>query len=100
MKTDILILGGGLSAYAAAYEIVKNSSLNVIMLAPGGGVSPYIHGFCLPTGDDDSEQLFYEDTVNSGYGAGDKTLIRRLCKDSFELPNGSISWVLRWTKSG
>ena len=86
MKTDILIIGGGLSAYAAAYEIIKNSDLNVTMLAPGGGVSPYIHGFCLPIGEGDSEELFYEDTVASGYGVGDKTLIRRLCKDSFELP--------------
>lgn len=86
MKTDILILGGGLSAYAAAYEIVKNSDLNVTMLAPGGGASPYIHGFCLPVGEDDSEELFYEDTVASGYGVGNKDLIRRLCADSLKLP--------------
>ena len=86
MKTDILIIGGGLSAYAAAYEIIKNSALNVTILAPGGGASPYIHGFCLPIGEGDSAELFYEDTVSSGYGVGDKALIRRLCNDSLRLP--------------
>ena len=86
MKTDILIIGGGLSAYAAAYEIIKNSDLNVTMLAPGGGASPYIHGFCLPVGEGDSAELFYEDTVASGYGVGNKDLIRRLCADSLNLP--------------
>ena len=86
MKTDILIIGGGLTGFAAAYEIIKNSSLKVTVLAPGGGASPYIHGFCLPVGADDSEELFYEDTVASGYGQGNKKLIRRLCADSLQLP--------------
>lgn len=86
MKTDILIIGGGLSAYAAAYEITKNSDLQVDMLSWGGGASPYIHGFCLPVGEGDSEELFYEDTVASGYGIGRKELVNRLCTDSFKLP--------------
>ncbi len=86
MKTDILIVGGGLSAYCAAYEIVKNSDLQVTILAPGGGASPYIHGFCLPVGEGDSQELFYEDTVKSGYGQGRKDLIGRLCADSLKLP--------------
>jgi len=86
LKTDILIIGGGLSAYAAAYEIVKSSDLQVLILAPGGGASPYIHGFCLPVGEGDSPELLFEDTVASGYGMGRKDLIRRLCNDSLELP--------------
>ena len=58
MKTDILILGGGLSGFCAAWEIVKHSDLSVDLLAWGGGASPYIHGFCLPVGEGDSEELF------------------------------------------
>lgn len=86
MKTDVLILGGGLSAVCAAYEIVQNSSLEVTILSCGGGASPFVHGFCLPVGEGDSEALFYEDTVASGYGIGRKNLIRRLCADSLKLP--------------
>ena len=48
MQTDILIIGGGLTGIAAAYEIIKSSDLKVTLLQCGGGASPYIHGFCLP----------------------------------------------------
>lgn len=87
MKTDILILGGGLSAVCAAYEIVKNSDLTVSLLQCGGGASPHIHGFCLPIGEDDSEELFFEDSVTSGYRQGRESLVRRLCGGAAELPD-------------
>ena len=58
MKTDVLIIGGGLTGICAAYEIIKNSDLRVDLLQWGGGASPYIHGFCLPVGEGDSEELF------------------------------------------
>lgn len=87
MKTDILILGGGLSGFCAAWEVIKNSRLTVDLLAWGGGASPYIHGFCLPIGEGDSEELFYRDSLQSGYGQGDPRLVRRLCRDSLLLPD-------------
>ena len=87
MNTDILIIGGGLSAYCAAYEIIKESNLQVDLLQWGGGASPYIHGFCLPIGADDSEQLFFSDSMESGYHQSDKKLVARLCKDSLTLPD-------------
>lgn len=87
MKTDILILGGGLTGICAAYEIIKNSELTVDLLQWGGGASPYIHGFCLPVGKGDSEELFYKDSIASGYGQCREDLVRRLCRDSLTLPN-------------
>ena len=87
MKTDILILGGGLTGICAAYEIIKNSNLTVDLLQWGGGASPYIHGFCLPVGKDDSEELFYKDSIASGYGQCRDSLVRRLCRDSLSLPD-------------
>ena len=79
MQTDILIIGGGLTGIVAADEIIKNSDLEVIQLTCGGGASPFIHAFCLPVGDGDSEELFYEDTISSGYGQSNSALARRLC---------------------
>ena len=86
MKTDILILGGGLTGICAAYEIVKNSKYTVDLLQRGGGASPYIHGFCLPVGDGDSEELFFNDSMASGYGQCRESLVRRLCRESRMLP--------------
>ena len=86
MKTDILILGGGLAGICAAYEVLQNSGRTVDLLSCGGGASPYIHGFCLPVGEGDSEQLFFADSMASGYHQGQEALVRRLCRDSFALP--------------
>ena len=85
MTTDILIIGGGLTGIAAAYEIIKNSDLEVTLLQCGGGASPYIHGFCLPVGEGDSEELFYADSMASGYQQSRPALVKRLCHDSLTL---------------
>ena len=86
MQTDVLIIGAGLTGIVAADEIIKNSDLEVIQLSCGGGASPFIHAFCLPVGEGDSVELFYKDTIDSGYGQCDPALARRLCTDSVELP--------------
>ena len=44
---DVLILGGGLAGMIAADEIVR-SGAEVLLLRPGGGASPFVHGFSLP----------------------------------------------------
>ena len=87
MKTDILILGGGLAGICAAHEILENSDRSVDLLSCGGGASPYIHGFCLPVGEGDSEQLFFADSMASGYHQSSEALVRRLCRDSLQLPH-------------
>lgn len=86
MKTDVLIIGGGLTGICAAYEIIKNSDLRVDLLQWGGGASPYIHGFCLPVGEGDSEELFFADSMASGYGQCRGSLVRCLCREAVTLP--------------
>ena len=85
MKTDVLIIGGGLTGIAAAWEIAKNTPLQVDLLHCGGGASPYIHGFCIPVGEGDSRELFFEDTMASGYGQSDPRLAKALCDNSSDL---------------
>lgn len=85
MKTDILILGGGLAALAAADEAVRNSDRHVTLLQCGRGASPFIHGFCLSIGKGDSEQMLLADTIASGCGYTDVSLARALCVGSLGL---------------
>ena len=85
MQTDVLIIGAGLSGIVAADEIIQNSTLSVLQLSSGSGASPFIHGFCLPVGEGDSEELFFEDSMKSGYGQSDPALVKRLCFDCLSL---------------
>lgn len=85
MKTDILIIGGGLSAFVAADTVIRQSNCQVTTLHWGSGASAYIHGFCMPLGQGDSVTLFAEDTRNAGYGQNDPELVRRLCEESLAL---------------
>lgn len=87
MQTDILIIGGGLTGITAAHEIIQHTDLTVDLLQWGGGASPYIHGFCLPIGEGDSEALFFADSMASGYQQSREELVRRLCRDSLSLPD-------------
>lgn len=85
MVTDVLIIGAGLTAAAAADEIIRHSDLQVVQLSCGSGASPYIHAFCIPVGEGDSEELLYKDTMASGYGQCDAGLVQSLCAGSTEL---------------
>ena len=79
MQTDVLIIGTGLTGTVAADEIIQGSDLHVVQLGSGSGASPYIHGFCMPVGTGDSEQLLYADTMASGYDQCDPRLVHSLC---------------------
>ena len=85
MNTDVLIIGAGLTGTVAADEIIQNSGLHVLQLGSGSGASPYIHGFCMPVGAGDSEELLYADTMASGYGQCDPRLVYCLCSGTAAL---------------
>ena len=85
MVTDVLIIGAGLTGTVAADEIIRHSALQVVQLGSGSGASPYIHGFCMPVGAGDSEELLYADTMASGYGQSDPALVQSLCGNAAAL---------------
>lgn len=85
MKTDVLIIGAGLTGTVAADEILRNSDLKVLQLSSGSGASPYIHGFCMPVGAGDSVALLYADTMASGYGQCEPKLVESLCSHAATL---------------
>ena len=81
MKTDCLILGGGLAGLWAAREAVR-AGRRVILVQDGAGASPWVHGFNRPVRPGDSARVFWEDTQKSGLGLSDPALSEALCGDA------------------
>lgn len=81
MKTDVLILGGGLAGFTAAREAL-GKNLRVLLAEDGYGASPWVHGFNCPVLPGDSPELFLQDTLQSGQGLSEPKLAEALCGDA------------------
>lgn len=82
--TDVLVIGGGLAGWRAAEAAVKRGA-SVALVANGPGNSPDIHAINVPVREDDSVELFVEDTLKSGRGGCDRALVETLCRESVKL---------------
>lgn len=82
IKTDALVIGGGVAGYMAAYWISKDKC--VTLLNTGRGASPYITGYNVPISEGDSLETFFQDTYTSGWKQGTPELIHALCAGSTE----------------
>ena len=82
--TDVLVIGGGLAGWRAA-EAAVNAGASVALVANGSGNSPDIHAINVPVREDDSVELFVEDTLKSGRGGCDRALVETLCRESVKL---------------
>ncbi len=80
MTADVLIIGGGVTARRAAAIVAEKYS--VILAEDGSGASPYIHGLNVPLLKEDSTELFYADTLESGKHQNDKALAKALTDGS------------------
>ena len=81
MKTDVLILGGGLAGFTAARGAL-GKNLRVLLAEDGYGASPWVHGFNCPVLPGDSPELFLQDTLRSGQGLSEPKLAEALCGDA------------------
>ena len=69
MRTDVLIVGGGLAGLNAAAELrERHPELAVTIADVGGGASSEIMGFCAPVAPGDSPALFRQDILTAGGG--------------------------------
>ena len=84
MVKDVLVIGGGLAGWRAA-EAAANAGASVALVANGAGNSPDIHAINVPVRDDDSVERFIDDTLKSGRGACDRSLVEVLCRESVKL---------------
>lgn len=90
LSTDVLIIGGGLTALTAAHTLyAQGAARRVLMLSQGRGASPWVHGFNVPLLPEDSVDCFYRDVRRSGHRQNDPALARALCADSEEV----FSWA-------
>ncbi|MBR3016280.1 MAG: FAD-binding protein [Clostridia bacterium] len=84
-KADVLILGGGLSAYMAAYTLLKKRRKEEIMIvAPGRGdeAAHQLKGLAVPRVDKDSAAEFYRDILENGLNQNDPALVKVLSEES------------------
>lgn len=81
MTSDVLIIGGGITARRAAAIIAEKYS--VTLVSDGAGASPYIHGLNVPLLEEDSRELFLSDTLKSGKYQNDPLLAQTLVSGAF-----------------
>jgi len=81
LETDVLVIGSGLAGLTAAY-VLFHQNKDVTILSDGSGASPWIHAFCVTLDENDSADIYFSDTLNSGYHLNNPVLARALCEDS------------------
>ena len=83
--TDVLILGGGLSAYMAAYTMLKKRRKEKVMIvAPNrtGEAARALRGMALSRLDGDSAVKYGQDTLKTGAYQNDPALVKVLSEES------------------
>ena len=83
--TDVLILGGGLSAYMAAYTMLKKRRKDKVMIvAPNrtGDAARALRGMALSRLDGDSAVKYGQDTLTVGAHQNDPALVKVLSEES------------------
>ena len=84
-NTDVLILGGGLSAYMAAYTLLKKRRKDKIMIVSpcrGDDASHALRGMALSRLDGDSAPKYFQDTMKTGAYQNDPALVKPLSEES------------------
>ena len=80
-ETDVLIIGKGIAGVRAANEAVR-AGLTVTIVNKAGGASPEVMGFNTTIGQEDSEEVFLNDTLKSGSYINNKEVLRRLVENA------------------
>ena len=83
--TDVLILGGGVSAYMAAYTMLKKRRKEKVMIvAPNrtGEAARALRGMALSRLDGDSAVKYGQDTLKTGAYQNDPALVKVLSEES------------------
>ena len=86
IKTQVAVIGGGLTGSVAAFELAK-AGVDVTVVRDGRGASPHVAGFNVAGAESgDSTEIFIKDTHESATGLADAELVDILCNGSTALP--------------
>lgn len=82
-RPDVLVIGGGAAAAVAALEASKNCSVMMISKdrVMGGASIQAMGGISLPGIAGEDLEVFVEDTINSGQGINDRTLLNVMARE-------------------
>lgn len=87
--TDVLVVGGGLAAMAAALEAVE-AGASVVLASAGTGSSELAQGgIAAAVGPDDSPELHEADTLAAGAGVCDPAAVRMLVSEAPQ----AVAWL-------
>lgn len=82
IQTDILVIGSGIAGLCAALEAARSGKKVLVACKGNACASSEVMGFNAPVHGDDSEALFYADTMKSGEEINRSELVRTLSKES------------------
>lgn len=83
-NVDLLVIGGGLTAFRALYNVDRQNN-KIILVSDGLGASPFVHGISIPLTKEDSVEKLYEDILVSSYFQCDKKLAHTLASNSLKV---------------
>ncbi|MBE7092910.1 MAG: FAD-binding protein [Clostridiales bacterium] len=84
LDTDVLIAGCGQAGLSAAYEVLKQNKKVILVSKNDECASNYVLGFNAPVNENDSVELYENDTLQGGLNIGNKNLARALSEGSLE----------------
>lgn len=90
MGIKVLIVGKGLTGLTAAWNLLEKKEqkqVQIEIISDGSGASPYVHGFNVPLHQNDTVEIFKNDTMQGGYGLSNPSLVDCLCEDSVSVPD-------------
>lgn len=94
LKTDVLVLGGGIAGFRAAVA-ARQAGHEVTIAFAAQGASPYIIGANIPLdtdGNGDSPEVYFADMINGGYELNDRRLVQALAENAIPSFNELVNW--------
>ena len=91
-SADIVVIGAGGAGMSAAIEAAQNGATNVVILEKmpiTGGLNASETKYQKRDGIEDSNELFYEDTMKGGKNLNDPELVKTLVENSAQ----AVDWV-------
>jgi len=102
IKTDFLVIGGGVAGLRAAIELAPHGEVTVLTKAePTESSTGYAQGgIAVALSDEDKVGIHYEDTIKAGDGLCNEEAVKVLVEEGPEYILELISWGAEFDKEG